>query len=96
MTFNFLIQATRVLNQNDVDTAELELITNFMLAAEEEVLFEYNSTCTLISYDTDLDLYLEIIENLLKIYEEKEEYEICEVIKHKLEEATIIKNNKTI
>ena len=96
MNFNFLIQATRVLNQNEVDNAELELITNFILAADEEILYEYSSTCTLISYDTDLDLYYEILEILLKIYEEKEEYEICEIIKNKLEDVIIIKNNKTI
>lgn len=96
MNFNFLIQATRVLNQNDIDEAELELITNFILIVDEEILYEYSSTCTLVSYDTDLDLYLEILEILLKIYEEKEEYEVCEKIKNKIDDAIIIKNNKTI
>ncbi len=96
MNFNFLIQATRVLNQNDIDNAELELITNFILTADEEILYDYSSTCSLITYDTDLDLYLEILEILLKIYEEKEEYEVCEIIKNKLDDVIIIKNNKTI
>ena len=96
MNFNFLIQATRVLNQNDIDEAELELITNFILIVDEEILYEYSSTCTLVSYDTDLDLYFEILEILLKIYEEKEEYEVCEKIKNKIDDAIIIKNNKTI
>ncbi len=96
MNFNFLIQATRVLNQNDIDNAELELITNFILTADEEILYDYSSTCSLITYDTDLDLYLEILEILLKIYEEKEEYEVCEIIKNKIDDVIIIKNNKTI
>ncbi len=96
MNFNFLIQATRVLNQNDIDNAELELITNFILTADEEILYDYSSTCSLITYDTDLDLYLEILEILLKIYEEKEEYEVCEIIKNKLDDVITIKNNKTI
>jgi hypothetical protein len=96
MSYNFLIQATRVLNVNNYDESELELVTNFLIAADEDMLSDYNNTCTILSYDNDLELYLEILSTLLVVYEEREEYEICELIKNKMSEALQIINKKTI
>ena len=96
MTSNFLLQATKVLHDNNFDDNELDLITNFLLAADEDILYDYNNSCTFFTYDCDLDLFIEIIKTLITIYEEREEYEICEMLKFKIDDAIIIKNNKTI
>ena len=54
-----------------------------------------NSRSTIISYDNDLELYVEIIDAMLLILEGKEEYEKCQVLKNKKEECIkIIKQKK--
>ena len=75
---------------------ELDLITNFILNTDEEMLYDFNNTCTFTTYDCDLDLYLEIIDVLIKIYEDTESYEVCEMLKNKKLDTITIKENKTI
>ena len=96
MTVNFLLQATRVLSKNNYDEDELVMITNFINAVDNEILNDYNSTCSILSYDNDLQLYVEILDSLLEIYEEREQYEMCDLLKHKKDESLIIMTNKTI
>jgi hypothetical protein len=96
MTVNFLLQATRVLSKNNYNEDELVMITNFMCGIDNEILNEYNNTCTILSYNNDLELYIEILDALINIFEEREEYEICEELIHKKDEATIITLTKTI
>ena len=96
MNLNFLLQATRVLNKQDCDEDELIMIFNFMTAIDNEILNDYNNTCTIISYDNDLQLYIEILDALISIFEEREEYEKCEILKNKKEDSLIIMESKTI
>ena len=96
MNLNFLLQSTRVLSVNNYDEDELIMIFNFMTAIDNEILNDYNNTCTIISYDNDLQLYIEILDELINIFEEREEYEKCEILKIKKEESLIIMENKTI
>ena len=96
MNLNFLLQATRVLSVNNYDENELIMIFNFMTAIDNEILNDYNNTCTIISYDNDLQLYIEILDELINIFEEREEYEQCQLLKNKKEESINITNNKTI
>ena len=96
MTLSFLIQCTRVLSESNYDEQELIMIFNFMTAVDNEILNDYNNTCTIISYDNDLQLYIEILDALISIYEEREEYEVCETLQHKKEESIIIMDTKTI
>jgi hypothetical protein len=96
MTINFLLQATRVLHVGNYDEDELSMITNFMVAVDNDILNGYYSTCTLLTYYNDLELYIEIVESLIYIYEENEEYEKCIILKNKKEESIKImqfKNN---
>jgi hypothetical protein len=67
-----------------------------MTAIDNEILNDYNNTCTIISYDSDLQLYIEILDELIRIFEEREEYEKCEILKNKKEESLIIMESKTI
>jgi hypothetical protein len=96
MTSNFLLQAMRVLHVGNYDEDELVMVTNFMVAVDNEILNDYNNTCTILTYDNDLELYVEILDALISIFEDREEYEICSVLKEKKEDAEIIIENKTI
>jgi hypothetical protein len=96
LPINFLLQATRVLDYNTYDEEELSMITNFVCAVDNEILNDYNNTCTILSYDNDLQLYIEILDSLILIFEEKEEYEICSTLKNKKDESIKIIENKTI
>ena len=96
MNLNFLLQATRVLNKGEYDEDELIMIYNFVTAIDNDILNDYNSTCTIISYDNDLQLYIEIIDALILTFEEREEYEQCEILKGKKDDALIIMESKTI
>jgi hypothetical protein len=96
MTANFLLQATRVLQHGNYDEDELAMVTNFMIAIDEEILNDYNCTSSILTYDTDLELYVEIIDALIEIYENREEYEMCSLLKDKKDESLQIMNKKTI
>ena len=96
MSFNFLIQATRVLQSKGFENEELEMVTNFVLAIDNDVLIDYFNTCTLLTYDNDLELYIEIIDSLISVYEDDERYEICEKLKQRKDQCLIIINNKKI
>jgi hypothetical protein len=93
-SFNFLIQSTKVLYDNKFDEDELTLIYDFLVSLDNEQLNSYYRSCSILSYENDLQLYIEIIERLLKIYENREEYEKCEILYKKLKESKIIINNK--
>ena len=96
MTSNFLLQAMRVLHVGNYDEDELVMVTNFVVAVDNEILNDYNNTCTIVSYDSDLQLYIEIIEALIVIFEEREEYEICGILKDKRDDSVDIMKTKTI
>ena len=80
MTLNFLLQATRVLNVGNYDEEELKMIYKFLISLDNTVLNEYNNKCTILSYNNDLELYVEILNSCILIFEKREEYEKCKII----------------
>ncbi len=95
MSINFLLQATRVLNFGNYDEVELSMTYNYITALDNEILNDYFNTCTILSYDNDLELYIEIVETLILVFEEREEYEKCAKLKNKKEQSiNIINKNK--
>lgn len=96
MSVSFLLQATRILHVGNYDGDEVRMIYDYIKSIDNEIIFEYNSTSTILSYDTDLDLLIEIIDRMIFILEEDEEYEKCHILKNKKEECLKIKNKKTI
>lgn len=96
MSVSFLLQATRILHVGNYDDDEVHMIYNFIKEVDNDMIFEYYSTSTILSYDSDLDLLIEIIDRLMSILEEDEEYEKCLVLKNKKEDCLKIKNIKTI
>jgi hypothetical protein len=96
MTINFLLQATKILTVGDYDDNQLEMIINFISNVDNETLNDYNNTCTILSYDTDLHLFVEVLDALIAICEEKEDYEVCDILKHKKDDSIEIMETKTI
>lgn len=96
MSVNFLIQSIRVLHIGNYDEEELRMVYNYFISVDEEILKEYNDTCTIISYENDLELYIEILNRLIEIFEEREEYEKCDLLKQKKDLSLDIMKNKTI
>lgn len=86
-SFGFLLQATRVLHVGNYDNEELTMIYKFIVSLDNEILNDYYNSCTLLTYYNDLELYLEIVEALIMIYEENEEYEKCVELKIKEQES---------
>ena len=68
MSINFLLQATRVLNFGNYDDIELSMTYNYITALNNEILNDYFNTCTILSYDNDLELYIEIVETLIIVF----------------------------
>jgi len=95
MTLNFLLQATRVLNVGNYDEEELKMIYKFLISLDNNVLNDYNNKCTILSYNNDLELYVEILNSCILIFEKREEYEKCQKLKDKKEESIKIMKTKT-
>ena len=95
MSINFLLQATRVLSFGNYDDVELSMTYNYLTALDNEILNNYFCTCTILAYNNDLELYIEIVETLIIVFEEREEYEKCaKLIRKKEESINIINQNK--
>lgn len=96
MTINFLLQTMRVLHVGNYDEEELSMVYNFITSVTDDVLNDYKDTCSILSYENDLELYMEILDICIVIFEEREEYEKCQKLKNKKEEVIKIIENKTI
>ena len=95
MSFNFLIQAIRVLQINNYDDSEVKMVYNYAINLDNEILNDYYSSSNVMGFENDLILYMEIIESLISTYEDLEEYEKCYVLKRKWNECLeIINKNK--
>jgi hypothetical protein len=77
MAFNFLLQATKVLHSNQFDENELDIIYEYMCCVSDETLNEYKKNITILSYNNDLELYTDIVNKLISVFSEREEYEKC-------------------
>ena len=93
---NFLVQTTRILYVGEIEDEELNMIYNFLISIDNDVLNDYNNTCTILTYNNDLELYIEVLEAAIRIFENTEEYEKCNKLKIKLDESKIIINKTTI
>lgn len=96
MTINFLLQTMRVLHVGNYDEEDLSMVYNFITSVTDDVLNDYKDTCSILSYENDLELYMEILDTCIVIFEEREEYEKCQKLKIKKEEVIKIIENKTI
>lgn len=94
MSINFLVQAIRVLHIGSYTESELIMLYNFLSTIDNSCLNSYYNTCSILSYKNDLQLYLEIIDGLVKIFEEREEYEKCFILMNKKQRSLDIIKEK--
>ena len=85
MSISFLLQATRVLHVGNYDDDEVRMIYDYIRTVDNEMISEYINNKTVLSYNNDLELLIEIIDRMIQILEETEEYEKCLVLKNKRE-----------
>ena len=96
MSVNFLLQATRVLSFNNYNEEELKMVYDFITSIDNEILNDYNMSCNILIYNNDLELYIEIVDALINIFEDREEYEKCQSLIDKRIESIIILDKNTI
>ena len=95
MSVNFILQAIRVLHLGNYTDNDIEMIYDFTRNLDNETLNRYFIANNVISYNNDLELYVEIIDTLIKVFETKEEYEKCSILmKKKKESQKIMKAKK--
>lgn len=80
ISFNFLLQATRVLHVGNYDEEELILIFDYIKSIDKPIIENFKTSSNILGYENDLELYMEIVDVLIKIYEDKEEYEKCDIL----------------
>jgi len=97
VNYDFLLQAVKIIHTNADDKSELEIAYQFILQLTEETLQFYTTNCTILSYNNDLELFLELIDNLIKIYEgeDYQEYEKCYMLLKKKEYTLNFIKNQT-
>lgn len=94
MSISFLLQATRVLHVGNYDDDEVQMIYDYIRSIDNQIIFHYYSNKTILSYENDLELLIEIIDKMIHILEETEEYEKCLVLKNKKEDCIKINLEK--
>ncbi len=95
LSFKYILQASRVLDEQIYTEKDLKDIFLFLIDIDNYELNEYILNRTVVTYEHDLEVYMLILEKVLKIYENQENYEYCHILKMKLDECNeIINNNK--
>ena len=94
MSINFLLQAIRIIHIGNYDDTEIRMIYDYLRNLDNVVLNDYALTNSVLQYNNDLELCIEVIDKMIKILEIKEEYEKCQVLLNKKNESLdIIKLN---
>ena len=93
MSINFLLQATRIIHIGNYDDTETRMIYDYLRNLDNSTLNDYFGTYSVLNYNNDLELYVEVVDKMIKILETEEEYEKCQVLLNKKEESLDIINN---
>lgn len=93
MSFDYLMQAVKSLYDNNPSEYELNVAYEYILISSEETLSTYKERCSILSFNNDLELFIELTKKLIKIYEDMEEFERCSRLKKKMELSKEILNN---
>ena len=95
MSVNFILQAIRLLHIGDYTDNDINMIYDFTRNLDNETLIRYHITNSVIAYNNDLELYIEIVDKLISIFETKEEYEKCAILMKKKKKSNTIMKTKT-
>lgn len=94
MSINFLLQAIRIIHIGSYDDTELRMIYNFLQNLDNAELNEYFNSNTVLQYNNDLEFCVEVIDKMIKVLENREEYEKCQILLNKKQESLGIMNKK--
>lgn len=89
MPFDFLMQAVKILHKDIQTEEDIKLAYDFVMLTEMDTLEKYNKKSLIVSYQSDLELFIDIIKELLSVYEDLEDYEKCQKL---LEKKNICEN----
>lgn len=94
MSINFLLQAVRIIHVGNYDDTEIRMIYDYLRNLDNVVLIDYFSSHSVLQYGNDLEFCIEVIDKMIEVFENKEEYEKCQVLLNKKEESLDIMNIK--
>jgi hypothetical protein len=94
ISFSLLLQSIKVLDVNNHTEEDLEMVYQILSSIDNKTLIHYYNNNSIFIYDNDLDLFIEIIKIVIKIFEDKEAFERCHVLKTKYDMALNIIKNK--
>jgi hypothetical protein len=63
------------------------MIYDYLRNLDNVALNDYFSSYSVLQYNNDLELCVEVIDKMIKIFENREEYEKCQVLLTKKEES---------
>lgn len=87
MSINFLLQALKIIHVANHNDKELETIFDFLKNLDNVILINYLNDHKILQYNNDLEFCIEIIDKAITIFENKEEYEKCQILLDKKKEA---------
>lgn len=93
MNINFIIQSMLILKQDNYNDDELRMVYDYLLFLDYDILFSYFMNNTIQGYENDLCVYIDVVNETIKKFEMTEEYEKCNKLKLKREEALKIIND---
>jgi hypothetical protein len=85
MHINFLIQIIKILHNRNYNENDLKMAYEYLIKLDNKILNDYFKSNLVLSYNNDLEFCIEIMEKILYIYEDKEEYEKCQILKNKID-----------
>ena len=87
MSINFLLQAIRIIHIGSYDETEIRMIYDYLRNLDNVILNDYFNSNQVLHYNNDLELCVELIIKMIKILEDREEYEKCQILLNKREES---------
>jgi len=91
----FLLQTLVIFEKENHNDENINMIYKFLTNLDNEILNDYYLTNDVIPFQNNLDLCIRVIDTMIKIFEENEEYEKCGYLKNKKDEAIKIINNNS-
>jgi hypothetical protein len=94
MSINFLLQAIKIIHIGNYNDTDIRMIYDYLRNLDNVVLNDYFSSYSVLQYNNDLEFCIEVIDKMIKVLEDKEEYEKCQVLLNKKEESLDIMKTK--
>ena len=94
MSINFLLQAIKIIHIGNYNDTDMRMIYDYLRNLDNVVLNHYFNAYSVLQYNNDLEFCIEVIDKMIIVLEEKEEYEKCQVLLNKKEESLDIMKTK--